>query len=75
MNLSGPSSLIQVVVNGQPHSLAAGSTITQLLQSLGVRTELIAVEVNLDVVPKQQHSQTIVQAGDQIEVVTLVGGG
>ncbi len=51
MNPNGPSSLIEIVVNGQPQSVAAGSNITQLLQSLGVRTELVAVEVNLDIVP------------------------
>lgn len=75
MNPSDPSSVINIVVNGQPQSVAAGSTITELLQTIGVRTELVAVEVNLDIVPKQQHAQTIVNDGDQVEVVTLVGGG
>ena len=75
MNPTDPSGVINIMVNGQPQSVAAGSTITQLLQAIGVRTELVAVEVNLDIVPKQQHGQTVVRDGDQVEVVTLVGGG
>ncbi len=75
MNLSQPNGVINIKVNGQPQTFAAGSTIVELLQSLGVRTELVAVEVNLDIVPKHQHAQTIVHEGDQVEVVTLVGGG
>lgn len=75
MNPANPSSVINVVVNGQPQTVAAGSTILELLEQIGVRTELVAVEVNLDIVPKQQHAQTVVREGDQVEVVTLVGGG
>lgn len=75
MNPTDPSDVITVVVNGQPQAIAAGATITQLLESLGVRTELVAVELNLDIVPKQQHAETVVRDGDQVEVVTLVGGG
>lgn len=75
MNPSDPSTVINIVVNGQPQSVAAGLTITELLQVIGVRTELVAVELNLDIVPKQQHAQTVVRDGDHVEVVTLVGGG
>lgn len=75
MNLTDPADVINIMVNGQPQTLAVGSTIIDLLQAIGVRTDLVAVEVNLDIVPKQQHAATIVQAGDQVEVVTLVGGG
>lgn len=75
MNLTDPAEVINIMVNGQPQTLAVGSTIIDLLQAIGVRTDLVAVEVNLDIVPKQQHGSTVVQAGDQVEVVTLVGGG
>ena len=75
MNQTDPTGVINVVVNGQPQEIAAGATVAQLLESIGVRTELVAVELNLDIVPKHQHAQTIVRDGDQVEVVTLVGGG
>lgn len=75
MNQDQPAALIHIKVNGQPQTVAAGLTVTELLDVMGVRTDLVAVEVNLDIVPKQSHSQTVVRDGDEIEVVTLVGGG
>jgi sulfur carrier protein len=35
----------------------------------------VAVEINLEVVPRAQHRETVLNAGDRVEVVTLVGGG
>ncbi len=75
MNSADPSGVIHIVVNGQPQTIASGSTVAQLLHAIDVRTELVAVEVNLEIVPKQVHAATIVNDGDKIEVVTLVGGG
>lgn len=75
MNPIEPAGVIHIKVNGQPQTVAAGLTVADLLLALGVRTELVAVEVNLDIVPKPAHAQTVVQDGDQVEVVTLVGGG
>ncbi len=70
-----PAGSIQVIVNGRPLALPGGSTVLDVLHEQGVRTELVAVEVNLEIVPKQLHAQTVLSEGDQIEVVTLVGGG
>ena len=66
---------ISISVNGQPLQMAVGSTIADCLASQGVRTSLVAVERNLEIVPKQEHASTVLSEGDQIEVVTLVGGG
>jgi thiamine biosynthesis protein ThiS len=46
-----------------------------LLEHSGIRTKLVAVEVNLEIVAHEEHAAHQVQAGDTIEVVTLVGGG
>lgn len=51
------------------------STITDLLKVQGWRQDGIAVELNENVVPKKDHSATVLHAGDKIEVVTLIGGG
>lgn len=64
-----------IVYNGEPLAIPAGSTIADVLSHQQVRTELIAVEVNLEIVPKTMHPQTVLNEGDHIEVVTLVGGG
>lgn len=62
-------------VNGEPREAPDGCTIAELLEQLGVRTKGVAVERNREVIPRAQHAQTRLADGDQLEVVTLVGGG
>ena len=66
---------MNIQVNGQGREIAAGSTVANLLGELGVMQPHVAVEVNLEVVPRAQHRETILSDGDRVEVVTLVGGG
>ncbi len=63
-----------VVVNGRSVSFAGG-TVGELLNTLEIKTRAIAVELNQEIVPADQHNDTRVAPGDQLEVVTLVGGG
>ncbi len=67
--------MIQIVVNGSPVEIACPMSIKQLLETVEVPPNYLAVELNADVVPREQYMQTMVHAGDEIEVVTLVGGG
>jgi sulfur carrier protein len=66
---------LTVNVNGEAHAVAAGATVAALLEQLGLAGKLIAVEVNLQLVPKPRHAEHRLAAGDRIELVTLVGGG
>ena len=66
---------MNVQVNGEGREIAAGSTVASLLGELGVTQPHVAVEVNLEVVPRAQHRETVLKPGDRVEVVTLVGGG
>jgi sulfur carrier protein len=66
---------MEIVVNGKAREIAAGSTVAELLGELGVTQPHVAVELNLEVVPRAQHRDTILSDGDRLEVVTLVGGG
>lgn len=66
---------MQLTVNGQPRELAEGTTIADLLAELGLDPRTLAVERNLDLVPRAQHAETQLADGDRVEVVTLVGGG
>ncbi len=68
-------SVMKIVINGQDHEVAAGTTIAQLIGELGVEARHVAVEVNLELVPRGQHGKHELQDGDRLEVVTLVGGG
>ena len=66
---------MNVQVNGEDREIAAGSTVANLLGELGVTQPHVAVEVNLEVVPRAEHRDTVLNDGDRVEVVTLVGGG
>jgi sulfur carrier protein len=66
---------MNIQVNGEGREIAAGSTVANLLGELGVTQPHVAVEVNLEVVPRAEHRDTILSDGDRVEVVTLVGGG
>ncbi|MCC7410787.1 MAG: sulfur carrier protein ThiS [Gammaproteobacteria bacterium] len=63
-----------VVVNGEPREAAAGCTIAQLLDALGVAGR-IAVEVNDEVVPRSERAARHLRDGDRIEIVRAIGGG
>jgi sulfur carrier protein len=66
---------MQLTVNGQPRQLADDSTVAALLDQLRLGGKPVAVEINLDLVPRQHHAQHRLAEGDRVEIVTLVGGG
>ena len=65
---------MRIQVNGESREVPDGSTVAALLQSLGITQPHVAVELNLEVVPRAHHRETILRDGDRLEVVTLVGG-
>ena len=66
---------MDIVVNGQSREIDSGSTVKTLLGDLGITQPHVAVELNLEVVPRAMHGDTVLRDGDRLEVVTLVGGG
>jgi thiazole synthase len=66
---------LQITVNGERIDLETSTTLPQLLEAMNVRTETVAVERNLEIVPKRLFEQCILHDGDSLEIVTLVGGG
>jgi sulfur carrier protein len=64
-----------IQVNGEGRELIAGATVAHLLAELGVMQPHVAVEVNLELIPRAEHRETVLKDGDRVEVVTLVGGG
>jgi thiamine biosynthesis protein ThiS len=65
----------RVVYNGEPRSLAEGTSVAGFLAELKLDPRRVAVEVNLELVPRKKHAETILADGDRVEIVTLVGGG
>ena len=66
---------MHVTVNGHAREVDTGISVSALLEQLELAAQHVAVEVNLDLVPRTRHSEHVLQDGDQVEVVTLVGGG
>ena len=69
------SAPIQVIVNGESHDVPSGLVVDGLLGHLGLRRDRVAIERNLEILPRTQWVSTTVQPGDRFEIVQLVGGG
>lgn len=65
---------MRIQVNGEPREVEA-KTILSLVEELGLDIRKVAVERNLEIVPKSLHASTAIADGDRIEVVQFVGGG
>ncbi len=66
---------LQFQLNGQPHTMPEGSTVADLLDAVGARREGVAVAIARRVVPRGEHGDRRLQAGDEVELITAVGGG
>jgi thiazole synthase len=66
---------VSIRVNGEHRRVAAGLSLAQLAADLGLVPEKVAVERNLEVVPRSTLGQVMVEDGDELEIVHFVGGG
>ncbi|MDQ2151074.1 sulfur carrier protein ThiS [Schauerella aestuarii] len=66
---------MDITLNGESRPLSGPTTVAQLLEELGYTGKRVAVERNGDIVPKSQHGDTALAAGDKLEIVVAVGGG
>src|SRR5260370_930853 len=67
--------MLTLIINGETLTIEEPLTLADLLNQLGYDRRRIAVEVNREVVPLSWHGRHQLAAGDDVEVVTLVGGG
>lgn len=66
---------MQIILNGEPHSVPDGIDIAGLLASLDLGERRVAVEVNREIVPRGRHAAHRLQDGDRVELVHAMGGG
>ena len=64
-----------IIVNGESRALAQPIALSELLKELEFTTKALAVEVNLELVPRAEHEAFQIKSGDELEIVTLAGGG
>jgi sulfur carrier protein len=66
---------ILIQVNGEPKTCEFNITLPRLLEQLGMNPRLVAVEYNGEILHRQFWETTVMQSGDRLEIVTIVGGG
>ena len=66
---------VRVRVNGEELRFPGGASVSQLLERLKISTPRVAVERNREILPKASYSSTLLEDGDNFEVVEFVGGG
>jgi len=66
---------LSIVVNGEDRATKPEATVTDLLRELGLDRGRVAIERNLEILPRAKWAETKVQAGDRYEIVQFVGGG
>ncbi|MGC6328689.1 sulfur carrier protein ThiS [Rhizorhabdus sp. FW153] len=73
--MTNPDGTIQLRINGEHRRVPAGLTIAELALDLGLDPVKVAVERNLEVVPRSTLGQVRLEDGDELEIVHFVGGG
>ncbi|MBI3615059.1 MAG: sulfur carrier protein ThiS [Candidatus Omnitrophica bacterium] len=66
---------MKVVVNGDPMELSEQCKVMDLLTQLKLKPELVVVELNLNILKREEAARTLLKEGDQVEIVRIVGGG
>jgi sulfur carrier protein len=66
---------ITISVNGERRSAKTGASVSDLLRDLGLESGRVAIERNLEILPRPQWPQTLIAPGDRYEIVQFVGGG
>jgi thiamine biosynthesis protein ThiS len=66
---------MRLLLNGDEREIAEVSSVADLVASLGLDSRKVAVERNLEIVPRSTYADTALADGDRIEIVTIIGGG
>ena len=66
---------VKIQLNGEPTEVPDAVTIEQLLERLGVDARRVAVEHNLTIIKRHRQAETVINEGDEVEIVNFVGGG
>jgi sulfur carrier protein len=66
---------MEIQVNGEPQIVPEYASVAWLIAHLKLEPKFVAVERNRELIPRANHAECTLQAGDEIEIVTLVGGG
>ena len=66
---------LEIELNGEPWPLASGQTLEDLVRTLGIGQQAVALAVNRQVVPRQQWAGHALAPRDRVDIVRAIGGG
>ncbi len=66
---------IQIQVNGEERGCRADTTVGDLLRELAIKTERVAVELNLEILDRKEFDHRSLKSGDRVEILSFIGGG
>jgi sulfur carrier protein len=66
---------MQIQVNGETLETSENATLAELIEQLELVGKRIAIELNLEIIPRSEHAATRLKAGDRVEIVHAIGGG
>jgi sulfur carrier protein len=66
---------MNVTINGERQTLSVQTSIDRLIEQLGLQGRRLAVEVNLEIVPRSEYGRRLLAEGDVVEIVQAIGGG
>jgi sulfur carrier protein len=73
--MTGVQDAIHIHVNGEARTWRSGATVAELLHDLDIRTERVAVELNLEILDRAVFDQRSLKDGDRVEIMSFIGGG
>lgn len=66
---------MELIINGESQQLPDHISAAELIEHLGLSQKRLAMEVNLEIVPRSQHAEYRFSPGDRVEIVQAIGGG
>ena len=66
---------MQLIVNGDIHQIAGPLSLAELVKQFGLEPRKVAIERNLEIVPRSTYADIVLGEGDRLEIVNFVGGG
>ncbi len=75
LQLPMPTNQIEITINGESRHINDDLSLEQLIQQLQLVSQQVAIEVNRQLIPRREHAGHRLRSGDQLEVVSLAGGG
>jgi thiamine biosynthesis protein ThiS len=67
--------MIQIILNGKPHNIKEKTNIISLLETLSLSEKKVAIEINEEVLARDNYAKKILSAKDRVEIVHFIGGG